>query len=244
MPSNADVLEKNFRKRVRIAAQNAEGKYSSTWIFWGNRADFYLGAKSLSGSIKVSLHANGRGYVAFDKAFMESQTQRGVNIPKRTVTEWKLPTVNQVGAAQFVVVKLPADFCTGDATPSILEKKVLVLGVEEGRAAEIGIFGSYELGASLEERLSRIGHPLFNVRLENNLAISIVVRSGPFDPKVLPSNEQFERSKRMEFSSLGEVRQRVNLNAVLWNDPSDEGVLQLVDIGGLKIKSRDAWLNG
>ena len=60
-------LQKAFSKRVRLAAENPAGNFSSVWMFWGNQSDFYFGSKSLLGSFKVSLHENGIGYVAYHK---------------------------------------------------------------------------------------------------------------------------------------------------------------------------------
>jgi hypothetical protein len=71
-------LQRIFSKRLRIVAENAKGRFSSRWIFRGNRSDYYFGAKSVSGALKVSLHENGVGYVAYHKPYIEAKRSEGI----------------------------------------------------------------------------------------------------------------------------------------------------------------------
>jgi hypothetical protein len=66
-------LDKAFSDRFRLVAENPHGQFSSAWMFWGNNSDFYFSAKIISDRIKVSLHENGRGYVAYDKPYFEKK---------------------------------------------------------------------------------------------------------------------------------------------------------------------------
>jgi hypothetical protein len=230
-----EQIERNFRKRIRMAAEGPSGKYSSTWMFWGHAEDFYFGAKNLAGSLKVSLHKNGFGYLAYDRLFYKRMVDAGKKLPAKTIHQWKLPAPQITGAVQLAVVRLPADYCSHEASSGILRKKVLVLGVESKCSAEIGVFASYEEIATLEHKFLKIGRPLFAVTLENKMIISIVVRSAPFDSSVLPTNEHLNRSRKTELVKFDQVGNRDNLNMVVWNGPSDGEVLQVVDIGGIKI---------
>ena len=229
------AIEKNFRKRIRIAAENPKGKYSSVWMFWGQGHDFYFGAKTLLQSFKVSLHKNGIGYVAYDRQFRTRIQNSGISLPSKSISEWRFPTPATIGAVHLAVVRLPADFCTHGVTPSIQQKKTLVLGVEEGCAAEIGVFASYEDMQTLEDRFLKIGNPLFAVRLDNGVTISIVVRSTSFDPSILPTSDKLNHSKRIEFVAGSDIQNKDNLNMIVWNRPGDGEALQVVDIGGVRI---------
>lgn len=229
-------LDRNFRKRIRLVAQSeSNSKYSSIWIFWGHANSFYFGAKSAAGAFKVSLHDDGFGYVAFVKEFFEEFLAKEAEIPSRTLHKWKLPVPPVDGAVQLAVVRLPADFCTHEVSADISKLKALVLGIEKGSALEIGLFASVGSSEQIEKKFVKIGHPLFAVTLENNLTISIVVRSAPFNPSVVPTSEGLSKAKKTELKKFDEVKNRHNLNMVAWNGPNDGEVLQVVDIGGVKI---------
>ena len=89
------TLERAFSKKIRLAAENSAGQFSSVWMFWGNKNDFYFGSKSLLSSFKVSLHENGIGYVAYHKSFLLAKRAEGFDLPKTTL-EWKLSVPGQM----------------------------------------------------------------------------------------------------------------------------------------------------
>jgi len=80
-----------------------------TWMFWGNNNDFYFGAKSITGALKVSLHENGRGYVGYDKSYFERKLAEGIAFPKKATHEWALPKPAPLGAVHAATLMLPAD---------------------------------------------------------------------------------------------------------------------------------------
>lgn len=223
-----------FKRRVRLIAENASGGFSSAWMFWGNRNDFYFGSKSLLGSFKVSLHENGRGYVGYHKPyFLEKQAER-IPIPAKTAFEWELPKPGALGAVHAASLLLPSDYCTGAEPSESARKKTVVFEVEAGCAAEIGVFLSHEGMKTLEPKMVAIGHPIVMVTLDNKLNVSIVVRSRTFDPSVLPTTETFAKSKRILLQKEP-IQEQKNLNAMIWNVPKDGEALQVIDVGGLKI---------
>src|SRR4051812_40656814 len=100
-------LDKAFSKHIRLVAENPHGQYSSAWIFWGRKSDFYFGAKNISGAFKVSLHENGRGYVAYDRLYFPKKRIEGIAIPAKTVLEWALPKPALSGAVHAASLILP-----------------------------------------------------------------------------------------------------------------------------------------
>lgn len=133
-------LDKILAKRIRLVAENSKGQFSSTWMFWGNKNDFYFGSKSMMGSFKVSLHENGVGYVAFHKPYFLSKKAEGIDLSSKTVLEWKLPVPKALGTVHAASVFLPADYCRSGPLTDRARRQTLVFGVEDGCAAEIGIF--------------------------------------------------------------------------------------------------------
>ncbi|MEH2505608.1 hypothetical protein V1290_004419 [Bradyrhizobium sp. AZCC 1578] len=230
-------LDRAFSKRVRIVAENPRGKLSACWIFWGHKSDFYFGAKGISNAIKVSLHENGRGYVGYDKQYFERKRGEGIAIPAKTAFEWALPVPGLLGAAHAASLILPADYCHGASLSDSARKKTLVLGIEDGSCAEIGVFLSREHPATLESKLKKIGRPMFAVTLDNGMHTSLVVRSRPFDSASLPSDEQTARA-RSQMLTTEPVSENETLNAILWDAPEDGGAIRVIDVGGVRWKKR------
>lgn len=222
-----------FSKRLRVVAENPQGRFSSTWIFWSNKSDFYFSAKSTSGSLKISLHKNGRGYVGFHRPYFEKKIAEGINIPSKTRFEWELPKPKEFGVVHAASILLPADYCRSSLSEDA-SKKTLALGIEDNCTAEIGVFLSYEGKETLEEKFKNIGNPIAMVTLDNLINVSIVVRSGPFDPAILPTPEQYSNG-RMFLLQTASVIEEHNLNAIMFNEPKDGEALQVVDIGGLSL---------
>jgi hypothetical protein len=224
-------LDKAFSKRIRLVAENPHGQFSGAWMFWGNRSDFYFGAKSISGALKVSLDENGRGYVAYHKPYFVQKRAEGIVIPAKTAIEWALPEPGLLGAVQAASLILPADYCRSTLSDSS-RKKALVLGIEDGCCAEIGIFLSHEHADTLEAKLAPLGKPMFVVTLENKMHVSLVARSRAYRT-CLPSDEQTARARALLLGTEI-VPDNDNLNAMLWNDPGDGGTLQVIDVGGVR----------
>jgi hypothetical protein len=232
-------LDKAFSKRIRLVAENSHAQFSSAWMFWGNNSDFYFGAKIISDVLKVSLHENGRGYVAYHKPYFMKKRAEGITIPAKTVLEWALPKSGPLGAAHAASLILPADYCRAaslsDSDSS--SKNTLVLGVEDGCCAEIGVFISHEHPVTLEAKFMAIGKPMFVITLENKMHVWLVARAQSFDPASLPSDEQTARGRALLLEPEG-TPDNDNLNAMLWNNPGDGGALQVIDVGGVRWNNR------
>jgi hypothetical protein len=229
-------LDKAFSKRIRLVAENPHGQFSSAWMFWGNNSDFYFGAKIISDTVKVSVHENGRGYLAYDKPYFVKKRAEGIAIPAKTVLEWALPKPALAGAVHAASLILPAEYCRAAPLSDSSRKKTLVLGIEDGCCAEIGVFLSHEHPATLEAKLMALGKPMFVVTLKNEMHVSLLARSRPFDRACLPSVEQTAQAQRLLLETEG-ILDNDNLNAMLWTNPGDGGTLQVIDIGGVRWKN-------
>ncbi len=231
------ALDRNFKRTIRIVGENARGQFSSVWSFLGGNDGFYFSARNLLNAFKVSLHANNnKGYLAYAKPYFLKKEADGVlDASGRTVHEWRLPLPLEKGAVQAAVVRLPADFINQVAHPYVSQRKALVFGIEPGCALEIGIFLSREGRSTLEEKFSQIGHPLFEVAIENWLNVTIVVRSASFDPACLPTSEHVNNARRTLLEPLEQHTHRDNLNMLLWDSPADGEALKIVDIGGVAV---------
>jgi hypothetical protein len=168
----------------------------------------------------------------------DSKKAEGIDIPAKTALEWVLPIPGPLGAVHVASLLLPSDYCRSAPLSESAKKKTLVFGLENGCTAEIGVFFSNEEQSTLEAKLLPLGSPIVMITLENKLSVSIVARSKPFNPSVLPSDEQLQLAKTMLLQQSGDIPDNDNLNAMLWNKPADGEALQVIDVGGVRWKNK------
>jgi hypothetical protein len=227
-------IDRAISKGIRLAVENSRGQFSASWIFWGRKNDFYFGAKSVSGEIKVSLHENGRGYLGYDKLYFQRKQVEGIAIPAKTIREWALPVPNSVGAVHAASLLLPADFCFGPPLTDRARRNTFVLGIEDGSCAENGAFLSHEHPTTLGPKLDAIAKPMFTITLDNELHVWLVARAKRFDPACLPSKEQTARARSLAL--ISELRFDEPFNAIAWDAPVDGGAIRVIDVGGVRLQ--------
>ncbi len=232
------VLDRNFRKALRIVGENHTRQFSSMWNFLPGADGFYFSARPLLNSFKVSLHRNNnRGYLAHAKShFQRKRTEGALTQSKRTVHEWALPLPERGETRQVTSVRLPSDFMRDAAHPYVHQGKVLVFGIEPASALEIGVFFSRDARTALEEKLKAIGTPLWYSAIDDWFDVWVVVRSVDFDPSILPTSGQVNSATIKPLETIQSDWQLEGLNVLFWNAPKDGEVLQLIDIGGASIR--------
>jgi hypothetical protein len=84
---------------IRWAVGTPEGRRGSTFKLWGNKkGDFYLAVRTLGGSIKTSLHRDGRCHTGFTAEYARAQA-----IHERHMVRWNVPLDRLVKAVQVAV---------------------------------------------------------------------------------------------------------------------------------------------
>ncbi len=236
-----DDLERRFVKdKVRFAIGRPGGAYSGIWAFWGNNSDFYIGARSILGSMKISLHKSGKCRVALTDQHFTALAQKGLSVPTdRAFVKWeRLPTPEE-GAHLVVLLVFPTDFLRLQAPVGTSKKPLLILeSASPGKAVEVGFFFSREPKATLEPKFLVIGKPLFFTDLKNGDIVWMVAREAEFDPACLPSTEQLKHADGHmldpnAFPAPGIPKS--NLNAIFWNAPNKGESLRMMEIGGVTV---------
>ena len=99
---------------IRWAVGEQAGRRSSTFRFWGNKkGDFYLSARSLGGSLKTSLHRDGRCHTGFTSDYAAKHA-----IVARHMDRWEVPLDRLVKAVQVMVADTDlAAFPSDDKDP-------------------------------------------------------------------------------------------------------------------------------
>src|SRR5262245_60071947 len=71
-----DFARRLTKDSFRFAVGIPGGHHSTVWSAWGNKNDYYLGARSFLGSQRISLHKSLRCRMAFTEKHMEALRQQ------------------------------------------------------------------------------------------------------------------------------------------------------------------------
>jgi hypothetical protein len=235
-----DFERRIAKGQIRFAVCNSQGKHSGVWCAWGQNSEYYIGAHSVLGTIKVSLHSSGCCRIARTKQHMKLLADQGLAPPRREFVEWRRAATPESGAVHVVSVLFPLDYLHLDAPVGTPRRPLIVFGASQlGHAVEFGFFYSRTPEAEMAAKFSRIGKPLFRTSLNNGDSVSIVTRVVEFDSSILP------RPEVLNAAGLGEINHDAlpepgatesNLTATFWNSPKDGESLRLIEIGGVSIQ--------
>jgi len=177
--------------KIRFVVGAPGGYYSGVWSAWGNKNDYYLGARGALWSLRLSLHKSLICRLAFTDKQMALLKEQGLNAPPdRALVKWLRSPAPVEGAVHVVSVIFPTDHLR---LPPPEDTSTLILRVNAappGKAIEFSFFFSREAGATLEAKLLRIGKPLVWTSLDNGETVSIVAREMEFDRTIIPSEER------------------------------------------------------
>lgn len=239
---NQELLSKLERKlakdKIRFAVGTTEGSFSGIWSAWGRKNDYYIGARSVLGSLKISLHASGICRVAFAEQHFALMEQQGLDIPDdRAFVKWRRAPLQNVGAILVVRLIFPVAFLRLNRPETTRTKPIFIFETGPSqKAIELGFFYSREQQDTLQHKF--IGIPIVTTHLDNGENVSIVISEIDFDPSALPPPEQMNRCgmRLLSQSAFPEAdTERRGLNAIFFNKPTDNEALQIVEIGGVSV---------
>jgi hypothetical protein len=238
-----EFIERINSTNLRFAVGNSSCGFSSVWTAFGNRSDYYIGARPAMGSTKISLHASGICRVALtDKQFNALEAEGLTQPPDRAMIKWRRAKTPETGAVHIASVIFPTDYLSITEEPRGTHKKPLLIfeAAPPGQAVEFGFFYSYEDEVSMEKRYARIGQSIVCTTLDNGERVTILVRITEFDRACLPSQDQADKAPGLILSKdvFNTERELSNLTATFWNDPKDGETLRLVEIGGMKLRRK------
>jgi hypothetical protein len=224
---------------VRFAIRSPTERYSAAWMTTDYHDDFYIGARSLMGRLKISLHRSGICRLAIDERYFGSAVERDLIPPEedRVLVKWRRTPTPTIGAALVVGLVFPTDFLHLDAPIASVEKPFLCLdAAARGKAVEIAFFYSREPATTLEPKLLQFGALWFWTGLDCGDMVWMVAREADFHAAALPSNEALNSISGRFLDHGAFVKagvERRNLTAHLWNAPNEHEPLVLIEIGGV-----------
>jgi hypothetical protein len=229
-----ELGQKLASKVLRFAVGRPGSAHSSIWSAFWNKSDYYIGARSVLGSTKISLHASGICRLALTEKHMTLLRRQGIAPPDdRAFVKWGRPPAPESGAHLAVALVFPTDNLHLDDPAWKDSSKPLLLfeSAASGKAVELGFFYSREAKETLEPRLMEIGKPLFYTDLDNGEFVWLVAREADFDSTSIPMGEQFNMTGMGLRDPIPIGSERRRLTAILWNAPKDGEPLRVIEIG-------------
>jgi hypothetical protein len=231
-------LEADWSKHgIRFAASCGE-RYSDVWLAISCGSEFYLGARCVMGTIKISLHKSGECRIAITRGHLRRMVARGLTPPStRALHIWRRPTDLTSLVPEVVHLIFPTDHLSCAHPIGKPNKKVGIFEGRAGRAVEFGFFYSQGYTETLERGLNKIGMPVFRTELATGELVSMVVREAEFNPANLPTSADVSSSAVTVLSGAFDDNETdAQHNMFYFNAPSDGEPLVVVGIGGVRLQ--------
>jgi hypothetical protein len=224
------------RQGLRFAVGRSGSVHSSIWRTSWSKSDYYISARSIFGSMKISLHESRICRLALTERYMTWLREQGLAPPDdRAFVKWRRPPAPESGAHLAVVLVFPTDNLHLD-DPAWKNSNKPLLHFEpapSGKAVELGFFYSREAKETLEPRFMEIGKPLHYADLPNGEFVWLVGREADFDPTCIPTAEFDTARGSLDVLSLGTERR--GLTVILWNSPEAGEPLRVIELGGTTV---------
>jgi hypothetical protein len=235
------TVEDPKKGRFRFAAIGPKG-HSATWTAFGRGNEYYVGARPLMGSMKVSLHGSGVCRVALTEKHYQALPLEGLSQPAdRAFLKWKRAEIPLKGAVHVASIVFPSDHLVLPQPAGSSGKPVVIFGdAPLGNAVEVGFFFSREDLINMEDRFLRIGKPILGTTLEDGTVVSVVVREIEFDASVLPQQEKLNNAACTVLSrELHQIEhEQGDFTGLFWTKPADGQTFFLYEIGGVALRRR------
>jgi hypothetical protein len=228
--------------KFRFAVGLNDEVCSGAWVIWSHKDEVYAGSRNIAGSIKLSLHGSGICHFGFTRPYWTTMPDRGVHQPaKREFVRWTRKLTPPVGALHVVTLIFPTDHIKGPPRKGEPRKPLYVFpAAPAGQATEFAIFYSKESPSTLECKFVKIGTPLVYYDLGNGESASLVARHAPFEKRMMPTPTS-ERMRPLNPDALPKPGEELTgLTALAVNDPERDGVLMIIEVGGLTLRRNKA----
>lgn len=223
-------------------------KRSSTWHITAQGSSVYMYVNSLGNRMKLSLHPKDGSEDGKDSQYGFTRNYRGrlndLSFEQPELLRWVRPKPQGNNVVQVVKVYFPTDFLQGKVVDERANYKrkpgsnrkwrFSFPMASENMAVEISIYYSLVASEPLEQLIIRKGYtPMFSINLPNGQFVSIAGREVKFAPDVIPAFSKSSPKPLDGFDSIEGTTK--DLHAILFNQPSDNGILELVEVNGLML---------
>jgi hypothetical protein len=229
-------FEKGFGKKVRFVAEAADGRQSAIWSTWANGSDYYLGARWVLKSMKISLHASGRCRIALSDKLIEDMTAKGMPAPAdRALVKWNRAATPEVGAICVLSVAFPAARLHMKGQTGSVSKPLLRVGLgPDDQAVQLGIFYTREPREVVDQKFCAVGKPTFVTHLDNGDDVWMVFRAAEYDLAAIPTAEQLAQSTGFSTCPAADFGNVEDLAGLIWEQPTDGQPMHVAEIGKIE----------
>lgn len=228
--------------KFRFRVGDNDQAHSNAWVIWFHKSDVYIGARTLAGAVKVSLHADGCCHFGLTAEGERNLVQEGRKpaTSSRHWNKWGRPITPKTGATHVASVLLPHVGLWRPNENTFENKKTTFQFPPpgEGRTVEVGVFYSRQSPDELESRLAQVATPLLCGHLDNGEYVHIIGRCDKFcDQKIYDAIKKLNNSV-LEHTHSSLYQGRTGLSAVFFNDPNKEGVVRAIEVNRINVSSR------
>ncbi|MEX0954870.1 MAG: hypothetical protein WDZ83_06635 [Rhizobiaceae bacterium] len=233
-------LNRKWSKRLRFVVQGHDDRYSTAWTAWEHEDSLYFTGRHLGGSLKVSLHP-GVYRVALEKHTYRQMVARGKAPEDRCIVEWPPKKVEDQRSIDLVAsVMFPTDHLKSAKPPATTDKPYIILeAARSGWSTEVSFFLTAVDHQLAEQALmTRSFAPVFRWDLSNGTYFVLAFREREFDVMQFMPGGASAAKKLGMFSNveLHRGQRRERLTAMLWNEPTHERPLLMVEVGGIAVE--------
>jgi hypothetical protein len=234
-----NFVRRTMKDKFRFVVATREGHHSTAWFTRDvkKKNSFYIGARTIGGKMKISLHGELNCRLAFTKEGMAAMKQQGLDVSEnRALVEWYRKPAPENGCVHVVSLIFPTDYLRLPAPESTFKEPLLFVdAAPPGKAVEFGVFFSRGPQIRAEPKFIQIGVPLVYASLDNGDTVWVVAWETEFDRAVIPSADQWRGSLRAadKKAFLDEGVELRNLSSVFWNAPKDGEILRVIETSGV-----------
>ena len=131
---------------IRLSVCSSSGRHSGTWSAVGNGSEYYIGARSIFGNMKISLHSSRICRVAMTDRQSKFLLEQGLMQPgeDKAFFKWNRAPTRETGAVHVVSLLFPIAHLHGEAVFGSPKKPLFKFEAPDDptSAVEFGFFYS------------------------------------------------------------------------------------------------------
>ncbi|MCX6723127.1 MAG: hypothetical protein NT094_03600 [Candidatus Staskawiczbacteria bacterium] len=215
---------------------------SSIWFISSKKDSIYISAKTMGGSLKLSLHPdnskdNKNCQVGITSDYVKRLKEKGYN--PLSPLRWIRPSTPEKGAVCVVSIEFPTDYLKADipkAQDEDINKKLkFALPIaKSGCAVRVDVFYSKEQPDDLLKVFEKLNITMLGyITLSDGEFVLVAAHHTLFDSKMIPD---IERRFGIPLDGAPEPGKSIkNAYAIMWTEPKDGSLIILSEINGFTV---------
>jgi len=237
------ILMDNKIDKFRFFIIDDDNNYrSSIWFISSKKDSIYISAKTMGGSLKLSIHPdnskdNKNCQVGITSDYVKRLRDEGYN-PLKSL-RWTRPSTPDKGAVCVVSIEFPTDYLKADIPKAqgedVKKKMKFALPIAKpGCAVRVDVFYSKEQPDDLLKSFEKLNITMLGyITLSNNEFVLVVAHHILFDPRMIPDIKSRFGTPLDGAPAPGQSIK--NAHAIMWTEPKDGSLIILSEINGFTV---------